>query len=469
MIRYILVVLLLFAFSDLYAETGSAPEQPSDSKVSTEPSELFKTNFDNYVQRAMKPGEVSELADKAMSMIDDMKNWYLTGKLKTQNINLKYFDGKDFPNPDEHQNNSETDQKIVQFTIACHAMYRAITKELISKIVEKSPLEMVSIIRELSVFCQFLSANPTDFGHGTFSEKHDGSVTVFATNDAILRIMKVLVYRNLLRNTMVYKMSRLASYFYNNNGKKVSAEDINSYISSLKRSVADDSRISIYIPGSTLDLQNESGVSGNFQTVSKNYINELNLSRQSKDPADKQAHINKAVEFAKTLLGVISDVKVETSAKTSEFCKILEQKREDLAKSAESDNEKISLKAKRDISNYKQIENFLICESILLDSLYSNPQLISLIMEKIPDFVPSIGQEITAFLRVLELVVSSSDNLDRTISMMREFAKQSEDGSYLLSPLTSVAMKQVQDLNIRKILTETDFSKLELCEYLKVK
>ena len=90
-------------------------------------------------------------------------------------------------------------------------------------------------------------------------------------------------------------------------------------------------------------------------------------------------------------------------------------------------------------------------------------------MEKIPDSVPSIGQEITAFLRVLELVVSSGDNLDRTISMMREFAKQSDDGSYLLSPLISVAMKQGQDLNIRKILTETDFTKLELCEYLKIK
>ena len=227
----------------------------SISQLFAQTSNLFDVKLNGYITSAkdiskkqMTDEAVSKLVDTAMSIIDDMKNQAISEKLKSENITLKYLNGKDFPNLTEHQNADENDQKIVKFTIACYALYKKISKEFVSKIIQKSPLEMVPIIHELDMFFKFISANPANFGHGVFTEKHENTTTIFATNDAILRIMKVLLYKDLLNNNrIVYKMSRLASGFYNAAGD-VSEESINKAIDSLKRNSGDDSRISIYIP-----------------------------------------------------------------------------------------------------------------------------------------------------------------------------------------------------------------------------
>ena len=83
-----------------------------------------------------------------------MKNLYINEKLRTQNIVLKYLSGKNFPNLEEHQNNNKSDQKIVKFTIVGYRLFKILAKEIVTKIIEKSPLEMVPVIKELSVFLQ---------------------------------------------------------------------------------------------------------------------------------------------------------------------------------------------------------------------------------------------------------------------------------------------------------------------------
>ena len=465
-IRTIVAILLSFvvqARTTCYATTAEGN------------SELFKTKLSNYIssakelsQKKMKEEEIEKLTDEAMSIIEDLKTHYMGEKLNVRDIKLKYLDGKDFPDPNEHKNNNATDQKIVQFTIASHTLFKIITKDIVSKIIEKSPLEMVAIIKELSVFMQFVSANPSDFGHGVFSEKQGDLLVVFATNDAITRIMKSIIYKNLLQNNKIYKMSRLGTYLGSNGLNNIGEEQLNGTITSLKRSTADDTRIAIDIPEAMLDLS-ASDATSEFQTTAKNYINEINLFKQSKDTADRQVHLNKALELAKSLLGVIPNTKINISKKVSEFCKVLEQERSKLNDTIESNDKKIALKAKRDMANYIHVENFLKCASSLVDTINNVPQILPLIVEKMPDFIPNIGQEITVFLRAFEMIIKQKTDAKAVISKFRKFAKSSEDGSYLMSPLLSVAMENVSSLDYKTILTSTDFSKSEVCKYLQIR
>ena len=97
------------------------------------------------------------------------------------------------------------------------------------------------------------------------------------------------------------------------------------------------------------------------------------------------------------------------------------------------------------------------------------PQILPLIVEKMPDFIPNIGQEITVFLRAFEMIIKQKTDAKAVISKFRKFAKSSEDGSYLMSPLLSVAMENVSSLDYKTILTSTDFSKSEVCKYLQIR
>ncbi len=465
--KTIIAILLSFAVRPISINYAMAAEGNSD---------LFKTKLYGYIdlakelsQKKMTHAEIEKLVDEAMSIIEDLKTRYMIEQLKVREIKLQYLNGSNFPNLNEHKNNNVYDQKIVQFTVACHTLFKIITKDIVSKIIEKSPLEMVSIIKELSVFMQFVSANPGDFGHGVFSEKQGDVLVVFATNDAIIRIMKSIIYKNLLQTNKIYKMSRLGSYIGNNISNNLDAEKINSTVASLKRSTADDTRIAIEIPEAMLDLSASDLAINEFQTTVKNYINEINLFKQSKDIADKQVHLNKALELAKNLLGVIPNKIINVSPKVFEFCKILEQERAKLNEAIKSEDKKLVLKSQRDMANYTHIENFLKCTSVLLDAVNNDHTILQLIVDKMPDFVPNIGQEITVFLRALEIIIKTPNDTKAIISKFRKFAKSSEDGSYLMSPLLSVAMESIANLNYKTLLTSTDFSKSEVCKYLQIK
>ena len=121
------------------------------------------------------------------------------------------------------------------------------------------------------------------------------------------------------------------------------------------------------------------------------------------------------------------------------------------------------------MANYTHIENFLKCTSVLLDAVNNDHTILQLIVDKMPDFVPNIGQEITVFLRALEIIIKTPNDTKAIISKFRNFAKSSEDGSYLMSPLLSVAMESIANLNYKTLLTSTDFSKSEVCKYLQIK
>lgn len=205
----------------------------------------FSTKAKDLSKKQLSEIDISNLTDSAWSVIEDMKNRALVDKLKSEEINIRYSNNKSFPSL---EGVNRSDEKIIRFAIACSFLYKYITKDIVTAIVRKSPLEMVSIMEELSIFFKFISANPQDFGHGVFTEKQDKITMVLATNDAILRILKVLVYTELLgKHKLIYKLSRLTSYLCNNY-ETVTPEVFQAQIDGLKRFPVDNSRIALYIP-----------------------------------------------------------------------------------------------------------------------------------------------------------------------------------------------------------------------------
>ncbi|MDR2667087.1 MAG: hypothetical protein LBB34_03185 [Holosporales bacterium] len=230
---------------------ASTTDNPAEfGALLKEYSEMAK----KVLKRKMNPNEESELVKNANSIVELLKKKYFDEIQQPTDLVFKYLDGSDFPDLNKHIDNDETDSRVVKFTMAYYVIYKYLKDDVVAKIVKKSPLEMVPVLRELDVFLQFISANPVNFGHGVFSTKNDGILTVYATNEAILRMMKPLVYKNLNIGGKVFKLSRLASIFFVKDTEEMRMagndnEILEKTIDAMKRNTADDSRVAIYIPG----------------------------------------------------------------------------------------------------------------------------------------------------------------------------------------------------------------------------
>lgn len=210
----------------------------------------------------------------------------------------------------------------------------------------------------------------------------------------------------------------------------------------------------------------------NLETITNSYISQLKLTQQELNKAEKQTAYNKTKEYAKILLGIIQGLDINFLDKANGFYKLLSDKTAELQKDKVSGDKKLALKATRNITNFNEIFKYLKCCSKLLNTLYNQPGVLDLILEKIPEFIPQLGKEITIMLRVFELVMENPDeNFNNAIEKMRSFAKQSEDGTYLLSPILSIAIENnnPDTLNFKQMIQETDFSNLDLCHYLNIK
>ncbi len=206
----------------------------------------------------------------------------------------------------------------------------------------------------------------------------------------------------------------------------------------------------------------------NLETVTNSYISQLKLSQKESNKAEKQTAYNKTKEYAKALLGIIQGMDISFLDKANGFYKLLSEKTTELQKNTTSEDKKVSLRANRDITNFNEISKYLKCCSKLLNALYKEPETLDLILSKIPEFVPQLGKEISVALRVFELIMEKpNENFNNAIEKMRDFAKQSEDGTYLLSPILSIAMKEDNPDSLK--IQETDFSNLDLCIYLNIK
>jgi hypothetical protein len=219
--------------------------QSEDYDFATE-LESYSSLAKEFSKKNITPDDSNRLFTSVQSILCSIKKKYLIKKMKADSFVLLCKDHSKFPDFTMIDNLNKYEEPFVKFTIAIHTIIQNLTDDIIIKIVEKSPLEFVSLLQEICVFWQFISANPSEFGHGFFSMIKNRQLTVFVTIDSIFRIMRYIMLVNLLLPNFVYKLSRTTSEFYRKCTDKNPQKIFQNAVESMKRSPADDSRITIF-------------------------------------------------------------------------------------------------------------------------------------------------------------------------------------------------------------------------------
>ncbi|MDR1476391.1 MAG: hypothetical protein LBI20_03705 [Holosporales bacterium] len=210
------------------------------------------TEFSNlakgFSKKNITPEDVETLLAAFKSILEAMKQKYILDKSQVTSFIFRYPNQKEFPDLSEHNIQNKYDEQIIKFTIATYLVFINLDDDILRKIIAKSPLELVSLLQEFDVLLQFVSADPKEFGHGVFSEKNGNQLVVFATTEAILRIMRVIVIKELLAQGGVYKLSRTTTAVLKDFQNKKPADILNDVSETMKRNTADDSRIAIFFP-----------------------------------------------------------------------------------------------------------------------------------------------------------------------------------------------------------------------------
>ena len=439
---------ILLPFIFLISFVGMAFSQQTSDNLESILSEYASTAKE-LSKKSMSSEDEKKLSSMATSIFGKMQKKFIQDKLKTENVVFQFSD--------EHKFENKYDEQIIKFTIGFSEIFLKLSPNDILEIVKKSPLELVAIFREMNTFLKFITADPKDYGHGIFTEKEGKTTIIHATDEAILRIMKPIAYKNLTQNENgCFKLSRLTSSFYKNFPKKTYEEIFKWKVSSLKRNTADDSRIAIF-------SATGSGKADNIGSVRKNYYSEILKYQNGKTDAEKKESLKKAKNYAKTLLGIVPDMKLSIYSYAENFCKTLEKL------SLELKNKKDDKKAIRDLENYQEIAKFLKIGTKLLDALYLNENLLDKMLEKCGENIPYIATEMIKILQVIELIMAKNNDVEKIIESIRDFGRESEDGTHLLSIIFSVAMENIDNCDFVKIIDSTDFKNKDLCKYLKVR
>ncbi|MDR1234235.1 MAG: hypothetical protein LBJ92_03775 [Holosporales bacterium] len=428
----------------------------------------------SFDKKVIPAESLNTLVKIVKSIIGTMKQKYIIGKLKAKGFVLRYYNNKPFPDFSEHDLTDKTAERVVKFTIAVYSVMKHLNDKVISAIIEKSPLEMVPLLWEIHTFLQFVSSNPRDFGHGTFLEQDGELAIIFASHEAICRIMKVVLYRNLLaqRYSHIYKLSRITSAFYRDINNKNYDEILESAIKTLKRSPADDSRIPIYYTKESPDIENMESIlaslnhstaipllpiKADFDSVAKIYTMSI-----------RKQNYSRALSLAKQLCG--------TGILASKIYKPLESLCDALdaasiAKLTESKTKdgKEALKLLRESETYDEISKFLRIVSRFHQLMNVDASILSRLMMKDPDIVIHIAKEFVLMLQVLESVSGSEPKIEDIHKRIRDFVVFADDGTYILSVLVSIAMKNgIPNGDFVKSVESWDLADKSIMRYLKV-
>jgi hypothetical protein len=219
--------------------------------VAVEKNDEFETKLSEYITAAKavsKKQFIKEDWKKLITIALGITSYIkqnIKEKLTTDEFALEYS----LPDDLSGESQQKSILKIIKFTKAIYKIYANLNTQRIAQIITKSPLEMVSLLREIYVLSQFVTANPQDYGHGVLSEKNGTTTKIFASNMAINRIMRPLVYQHLLSIFRpIYKLSRITTAFYNKDNETPFEETYKEVLSSMKRNTASDARIALTVP-----------------------------------------------------------------------------------------------------------------------------------------------------------------------------------------------------------------------------
>jgi hypothetical protein len=238
-----LATLLISVLACTYTGSLMCGEVVATDAPSAQPGWNFEKALEEYSKaakeiskRQISPEDEAKLVGMFTAILDAMKK-----QLNVEKVEMQHIEG------------AQNSGILVQFIIAIHKIYGILTPELIAAIVKKSPLELVSLLREIYTFLRFVTANPRDYGRGNFTErdKQSGTITVMATDINNLNgiIQPIALETLFVKAPGVYKLSRLTTAIIKQlSSGQQPTQDMNGAVDSMKRNTADDSRIPIVAP-----------------------------------------------------------------------------------------------------------------------------------------------------------------------------------------------------------------------------
>jgi hypothetical protein len=398
---------------------------------------------------------VDNLSKLVMNIINYLKNIYLDEKLGVKKIILKY---NNVPELNEDDSVSNYDKQFIKFIFATYNVFTNLTPERVSQIVRKSPLEFVSILKEIETFLEFVSADTKKYGNAIIIERPDDETAIiYASTQSIAKIAQHIIIKNLISTSCgnVYPVSRIVSHFCSNFPKQVNGEVFDSFINSLKRNTRDSNRIQLR---SQIRFNDSEPPTSEFSKKMEAYLINIEQYLRQEDEAQKQEVFKLALANAKSLIGIKDGYKVKISDKIESFCSKLEKLCAKLQDKLNSDDKKTKLKAARDIENYTEILKFLQVTTQIFESFYATSSLLEKIIVKDPYSIMQITREMLTLLGVLRIILKTPNNLVDVVKKLKELSYTSDDGTYLLSALASAAIT-TENFNISNVINNLDLSK----------
>ncbi len=455
--------------------------QQNQSIVPLPPNQYnFQESLSNYTTLAkelslynMTEDDVTTLYKIAKDILNSLKTEYISTQLKSKQFVFKELNGGNFPDMNKHNLSDESTSKFIRFVVGIYGVFTNLTDERIREIVVKSPLELVPMLKEIRALLQFVSAKPRDYGNAIFVETVNRESTVTISDETIIRIMRPIINKELINQSeeMTYKLSRITSAFCNEFNGANAKEIFEKTLVNLKRSTADNSRISfskaLAQSPKILDSVSSSAPEPDLQIdldkielIKAEYKREVEKYFKNKST---RKNFNRILFLAKELLGIRDNARIALSPYIGKINQQLQKTAGDLSRiKATSDYDK--KKKKRDIKNCSEIAKFLTCSSVLFEKLYENKDLLPKIIQRDPLSILPASEEILTMLSIANMVMNET-TLSTIVQKMRQFSRESEDGTHLLSPVLSGAMEKDNTVDFSNLVYKQNLGR----EYLKIR
>ena len=138
--------------------------------------------------------------------------------------------------------NVSTEDNYSKFLKSACEIYNLLNYKNIKKIVAKSPLEIVCLIRDIELLLKLITATPEKYGCNIQKEKIEDKVAITITTNSINNIFKTILKLNQYKKRKMFrKVSRIISYMM------AEEKDINKIIDNLSRSTIDNKRVTLYV------------------------------------------------------------------------------------------------------------------------------------------------------------------------------------------------------------------------------
>ncbi|MDR1365169.1 MAG: hypothetical protein LBJ42_01105 [Holosporales bacterium] len=218
-----------------------------------------------------------------------------------------------------------------------------------------------------------------------------------------------------------------------------------------------------------LIISNTEALCADFNSTRAAYRESAERLRREIDQTKRQQLLADTLRYARILLGIVDGLNFSALPIVKPFCELLQSEAKKIGEPGNVTDTKIALRMKRDIIRLNESAKFLTACASLLDALYNDGELISIIVNRIPEDVPHIAMEITTMLYVIEMITKEPTNIERPVNRLLEFATSAEDGTRLLSRLMTCLMASESRMVIKEKLLSSDFPAAHERKYLSMR